>query len=240
MELPRPKERGVAEYELLCVPQSEATPKISIITTVYDRVNCLQSCLHSVAALAFTNYEHIVVADAPPPQILAQLIALCTTPDIIRPPLLLTLKCRTNNWGISPAAVGLMRARGKYVCFLSDDNGYHPCHFDPLVEALESDPTLGFVYSSCLYAGKWVLNVAPPARGAVDLGQPLFRRDLFVRYLGGTIPFREFGWDWRMIATFMSHGVRWQHIDRATFVFRLASYPELCTSALRCLIACVE
>jgi hypothetical protein len=92
----------------------------------------------------------------------------------------------------------LSLARGKYVCFLSDDNGYIPSHFDRLVETLEQDANLGFVYSSCLYAGRAVLRTAAPRPAAIDLGQPLFRRELFARYLGGTIPFHEFGWDWRI------------------------------------------
>ena len=42
--------------------------------------------------------------------------------------------------------------------------------------------------------------------GQIHLGQPLFRRDLFDRYLGGTLPFYEYGWDWRMIEIFLRTG----------------------------------
>jgi hypothetical protein len=61
---------------------------------------------------------------------------------------------------------------------------------------------LGFAYSSCHYAGRALLRANAPG-GSIDLGQPLFRRELFGRYLGGTIPFHEFGWDWRMIESFL-------------------------------------
>ena len=118
-------------------------------------------------------------------------------------------------------------ARGKYVCFLSDDNGYKPTHFNRLVQTLEGDPGLGFVYSSCLYDGRLTLSAAVPRPGRIDLGQPLFRRELFDKYLGGTLPFREYGWDWRMIERFMRYGVRWQHLNEDTFLFRLAKYPHL-------------
>ena len=52
--------------------------------------------------------------------------------------------------------MGLHLARGRYVCFLSDDNGYMPDHLDPLVEALDHDSNIGFVYSSCQYAGRLI------------------------------------------------------------------------------------
>ena len=88
----------------------------------------------------------------------------------------LTLPHRTNNWGVGPAEVGLRAAVGRYVCFLSDDNAYLPDHFEPLVAALDADPGLAFVYSSCLYAGRTILRDAPPTGARIDLGQPLFRR----------------------------------------------------------------
>jgi hypothetical protein len=110
---------------------------------------------------------------------------------------------------------------------LSDDNGYVPTHFDKLVATLEQDPELGFVYSSCLYGGRATLRTPSPRPAEIDLGQPLFRRVLFVQHLAGELPFHEFGWDWRMIESFLKKGVRWRHVDEATFVFRLASYPHL-------------
>ena len=205
-------------------------PKVSIITTVYDRVDCLERCIRSVQALQFKDYEHIVVADAPPAGVMdriAKLAADCRGESAN--PTLVSLNTRRQDWGISPAAAGLELARGKYVAFLSDDNGYLPHHFDNMVRALDSEAGLGFVYSSCLYDGRLTLNASLPRFGRIDLGQPLFRRELFDRYLAGKLPFKEAAWDWRMIERFMQHGVRWRHINDATFVFRLAKYPHLPT-----------
>jgi hypothetical protein len=113
------------------------------------------------------------------------------------------------------------------VCFLSDDNCYLPDHLDPLAATLETEPGLGFVYSSCLYDGRLTLKWSPPRPGRIDLGQPLFRRELFDWYLNGTLPFREHSWDWQMIDHFMRNGVRWKHINKPTFVFRSEKYPDL-------------
>ena len=215
------------EYHVLRAGSAGRTPAISIVTTVYDRVECLARCLRSTAALGFQDYEQIVVADSPPPSVLQQIVQIADRSRLNGRLTLATLNARHNDWGIAPAAAGLHLARGRYLCFLSDDNGYLPWHFDRLFETMEADRTLGFVYSSCLYDGRTTLSTSPPRPGRIDLGQPLFRRELFDRLLGGALPFHEFGWDWRLIESFLRSGARWRHINDATFIFRLARYPHL-------------
>jgi hypothetical protein len=90
---------------------------------------------------------------------------------------------------------------------------------------LDRDTSLGFVYSSCRYDGRLVLNHPVPRPGRIDLGQPLFRRELFELYLNDDLPFNMMAWDWHLIDALMRHGVRWRHIDRPSFMFRLAKYP---------------
>jgi glycosyltransferase involved in cell wall biosynthesis len=201
-------------------------PTVSIITTVYDRPECLRHCIRTVKRLAFRDYEHIIAADCPPPATLdavAQVVAE-EGDDQVQ---LITLHRRFNNWGIAPAAAALGRATGRFVCFLSDDNGYLPDHLNQLVAELERDRGLGFVYSSCLYAGLTTLRHPTPRPARIDLGQPLFRRELFGRYLGNGLPFKMMAWDWYMIDALLKCGVRWKHIDQATFIFRLLAYPKL-------------
>lgn len=200
-------------------------PKVSIVTTVYDRVECLRRCLRAMSHNAWTDYEQIVVSDAPPPDVHIRLdMIIADAGPRVRH---IALKHRTNNWGIGPAEAGLRASVGEYVCFLSDDNAYLPDHFGPLVAALDADPGLAFVYSSCLYMGRKVLRYAPPRGAGIDLGQPLFRRSVLREQLNDSLNFNEFAWDWVLIATLLANGVRWKHVDEASFVFRLASYPAL-------------
>ena len=207
---------------------SQLDPQISIITTVYDRVACLDACIRSVQALTFDHYEHIIVADASPASVVPHIQALVESSFDGRHRLrLVQLRTRANDWGMTPAITGLSLATGSYVCFLSDDNGYKSTHFEKLCAALDADPGLGFVYSGCLYDGRATLNVAPPAFGRIDLGQPLLRRDLFEHHLPGRWPFRCLAWDWKMIDHLLQRRVRWKHIRDATFLFRLAKYPSL-------------
>lgn len=222
----------IAPENVISVPSSpnpsKSSPAISIITTVYDRVDCLKRCVQSVTSLHFTDYEQIIVADSPPLKVCEQ-IKTYVENDLraARRTTFASLSYRRNDWGITPARLGLYLSRGKYVCFLSDDNGYLPHHFDALWSELEKYPEIGFSYSSCLYDNRRVLASPTPMRKHIDLGQPLFRRTLFDDYLLGTIPFQEPCWDWAMIRTFMEKGVRFSHINQATFVFRLIRYPDL-------------
>ncbi len=203
------------------------TPVVSIVTTVFDRVACLHRCLRSVDRLELPGVEHIIVSDAPPAPVvdeIAAIVAAAGGPAAKRR--YLNLPERRQDWGLSPALAGLESARGEYVCFLSDDNAYLPDHFGPLVAALDADPGLGFAYSSCLYAGRKELRYAPPQGARIDLGQPLFRRSaLSAADLDACRG--SFAWDWEVIQRLMLRGVRWQHVDRTTFVFRLEAYPHL-------------
>jgi len=221
-------ERTIAGCEVLRRRSGAHRPAVSIITPVYDRVDCLARCLRSVKALRFEDYEQIVVVDGPPRNVLERIATLVADSDGVEQRVTLAvLKSRHNDWGITPAAAGLSLAEGKYVCFLSDDNGYLPTHFDRLVSTLESEPDLGFAYSSCLYGRRRLLDAPVPRPGQIDLGQPLFRRELFDLHLAGALPFHEFGWDWRMIERFLQKGVCWKHLNDYTFIFGLAKYPDL-------------
>jgi glycosyl transferase family 2/glycosyl transferase family 1 len=233
----RPAERGPIAPRLVSgpdataihAPDREVRPRVSIITTVYDRTDCLRRCIRSVKALRYRDYEHIIVSDGPDPAVVQDIAGFVRQQDDERLSYF-DLTRRFNNWGIAPADAGLKRARGEFVCFLSDDNGYLPEHLNILVSALDRDPRVGFAYASCLYGGRFVLRSAAPGPGRIDLGQPLFRRELFDRHFGGGLPFDVMAWDWALIEALLKLGVRWKHIDKASFVFRLASYPRLVAS----------
>ena len=207
-------------------PAPPGMPRLSIVTTVYDRTECLRQCIASVQRLAFRDYEHLIVADHPPPEVLERIGAIVGQANDPRIGLF-NLKQRHNNWGIAPAAAGLRRARGEYLCFLSDDNGYTRDHAHTLMRVLDREPMLGFVYSSCQYDGRLVLSHPVPRPGRIDLGQPMFRRELFELHFADDLPFDMMAWDWHLVDALMRRGVRWRHVDRQSFIFRLAKYPGL-------------
>jgi len=123
---------------------------------------------------------------------------------------------------------GVRASTCEFIGFLSDDNAFLPEHLGQLVAAFDADPSLGFVYSSCLYAGHKELRQAPPKGAGIDLGQPLFRSALLKEYFRDGWPYRGvFAWDWELIRGLMALDVRWKHVDDMTFVFRLMAYPHL-------------
>lgn len=203
---------------------SDPPPRVSIVTTVYDRVACLARCLRSIEQSTYTDLEHVIVSDAPGAAVEDAILALVAGDSRRR---YLALDTRANDWGITPAAVGLRASVGAFVCFLSDDNAYLPDHFAPLVAALDKEPTLGFVYATAEYAGKTRLRHVPPYGGRIDLGQPLFRRSAIATHLGDDLPFHHHSWDWSLIQTLMQKGERWRHLDRPTFIFSVEKYPEI-------------
>ena len=78
-----------------------------------------------------------------------------------------------------------------------------------------------------LYDGRRELRHPVPKPACIDLGQPLFRRELFRLHFGDDLPFDMMAWDWHLIAALMAHGVRCRHVDKTSFIFRLAKYPYL-------------
>ena len=219
------------EYEVLHKTGNGGWPMVSIITTVYDRLECLQNCIRSVKQQNFTNYEHIVVADCPPIEIVKKLqetVQLENNGKIS----FVNLKQRSNNWGIKPASIGIGLSRGKYICFCSDDNGYAPDHLMNLVRILENNEQIGFAYSSCKYDGRLILDSPVPRFRSIDLGQPLYRKYLFDQYLSGTLPYNVLSWDWQLIDTFIKKGVKWKHHHSATFLFKLEKYHRIMTISL--------
>jgi glycosyltransferase involved in cell wall biosynthesis len=222
--VPELREHKAADERADVLRCNPMTPRVSIVTTVYDRVDCLARCLRAVQHLTYRDVEQIVVSDCPPADVVDQIAALCDQAGVRH----INLPQRMHDWGISPAMAGLRASRGEYVCFLSDDNAYLQEHFGPLVAALDSDPGLGFVYSSCLYAGRRELRHTPPVGAGIDLGQPLFRRSVLRDHFADILPCRgHHSWDWELIRALMNLGVRWQHVDELTFVFRLQAYPKL-------------
>jgi glycosyltransferase involved in cell wall biosynthesis len=222
---------GKDGVQIHCDQRTTGNPLVSIITTVYDRIDCLRNCIRSVGNLNFQNYEHIIIADCPPEGILNAIRDIVEAENDNRIAFL-NLAKRYNDWGIQPASVGIGFARGKYVCFLSDDNGYSPEHLDALVNILENDEHIGFAYSACRYDGRLVLDSEVPRLGRIDLGQPLFRKTLFDKYFGGKLPFKVIAWDWEMIKTFMQKGVKWKYHNNPSFLFRLKKYRQLSISLI--------
>ncbi len=120
----------------------------SIVLTTYNRPAMLQDALRSVAAQTLSDFEVILVNDHGEP-----VEALLKDFDFP-----LTYIYKGTNQGLSAARnTGLALARGRYVCYLDDDDMYLPDHLAVLAKTFESHPE-AVIYTGVEYATEEVVD----------------------------------------------------------------------------------
>lgn len=106
------------------------TPMVSVIVPTFNRPERLRTALHSIAGQSFQDYEVVVVNDGG------------TSVESVVTDLnhdgRITLVSHDRNRGLAASRnTGLRQAKGKYVCYLDDDDRYLPNHLETLVSHLE-------------------------------------------------------------------------------------------------------
>jgi glycosyltransferase involved in cell wall biosynthesis len=133
------------------------TPSVSVLIPTYNRSWGLARAAKSVLAQTFTDFELVVTDDASPDDTEAVARSF-DDPRVVyrRNPANLGVP---GNWGAA-----LQLARGKYVCFLMDDDHYDPTFLASRVAVLESEPDLTAVFSA--------YRRQPEGGGAAELFRP--------------------------------------------------------------------
>lgn len=112
-------------------------PLVSIITVNYDHAHITCELIESLNKITYPNIEIIVVDN------------FCATdePKIIKEnyPNIILVENPINYGFAAGNNFGIMRARGKYVFLLNNDTEVKKDFLEPLVDKLESDPTIGAV-----------------------------------------------------------------------------------------------
>jgi GT2 family glycosyltransferase/SAM-dependent methyltransferase/tetratricopeptide (TPR) repeat protein len=106
------------------------TPMVSVIVPTFNRPERLRTALHSIAGQSFQDYEVVVVNDGG------------TSVESVVTDLnhdgRITLVSHDRNRGLAASRnTGLRLAKGKYVCYLDDDDRYLQDHLETLVSRLE-------------------------------------------------------------------------------------------------------
>lgn len=115
-------------------------PKISIVTSTYNRPEKLKAAIQSVIDQSYEDWELLVVADGPQPEAKAVVTAF-KNPKVLFQEL-------PEHFGndTKPKNFGILCSTGEYVAFLDDDNTFRPDHLAVLINAIEKEPELDGVY----------------------------------------------------------------------------------------------
>jgi glycosyltransferase involved in cell wall biosynthesis len=106
-------------------------PKVTVVITTYNRPGLLPRALQSLCEQRYPNIEVIVVNDGG--EDVRHVVDRFSDLADLR---LVDLE---RNMGLATARnTGALKATGKYVCYLDDDDAYLPLHLSTLVEALEN------------------------------------------------------------------------------------------------------
>lgn len=112
---------------------------VSVIMALYRGEAYVREALESVAAQTLAPLEVIVVDDGSPDDSV-ELIESLALPVELR-------IVRQSNAGQSAARnAGIRAARGEYIAFLDQDDAWRPDHLAVLVETIETDAALAWVY----------------------------------------------------------------------------------------------
>jgi len=116
-------------------------PKVTVITTTFNRPRELETALQSIRAQTYHNWEAIVVNDGG--QDVSHVIEGLDDKRF---------KYTNSKHLGRPEALnlGLKQATGKYVAYLDDDDIWYPDHLQLCVAFLERNPQIGLAYTKAV------------------------------------------------------------------------------------------
>ena len=119
-------------------------PKISIITSTFNRSNRLKKCIESVLAQSFTDWEHIIIDDG----------STDDTEAVVKSFIDKRIRYfkRAKNFGTDtrPKNEGIKKSKADYIAFLDDDCEYRPDHLQVLWQNKED--------VDVVYGDRWIID----------------------------------------------------------------------------------
>lgn len=117
-------------------------PLITVITATHNRSKLLKKAIESVLNQTVKDFEYVIVDDASTDNTKEVVKKYKRKDKRIRYILNKQNPAKTH---CRPLNVGIKEARGKYICYLDDDNEYYPYHLEVLIKAFD-DPKLDVAY----------------------------------------------------------------------------------------------
>lgn len=146
-------------------------PKVSIVIPTYNHARYLPYALNSVLNQSYANIEVLVIDDG----------STDGTAELVKPYLSVINYIYKQNEG-TPSALnlGLSKAVGKYICWLSADDMLMEDKVTKQVALMESDTSLGFSYTSFI-----VIDAKGEKQYAVNSLNFPGRREMVTNLIGG-------------------------------------------------------
>ena len=117
----------------------KTNPLVTVLLPTYNRAESLSTAIDSVLAQSYSQFELIVIRDGGQP-----VVPVMRNYDDSR----ICLIDRDENRGKAASLnEALNQAKGKYICYLDDDDQWYPNHLSTLARALEEHPEYGLAYS---------------------------------------------------------------------------------------------
>ena len=190
---------------------------VSIITPTFHRPAGLLGAIASVNRQTHENWQHLIVSDG---CFLAERLYNRAPNDPRRR--LVMLYHNHNDLGVTPLNEGIRVAVGNWIAVLADDNLWEPEHLERLLAIADANPDATLIYGGAEVRRKDGKNRRYrwhqwPEWTSVDLGEFLYRRDLFQKY-GPYVP-GDYSYDWQKIEEFLAGGEKWVTEKVCDFVF---------------------
>ncbi|GAI85614.1 unnamed protein product, partial [marine sediment metagenome] len=114
---------------------------VSVIMPTYNRTVRIKESIQSVLNQTFQDFELIIINDGGADEVRKVIDSFNSNK--------IKYYRLDKNCGLSTALnEGILKANGKYIAYLDDDDIYYPEHLEVLVNFLERNPSYDFVYSN--------------------------------------------------------------------------------------------
>ncbi len=127
--------------------KKKATPFFSVIITTYNRSELLKRALNSLLAQTEDDWEAIIVDDESTDNTHNSIL-----PYLERYPAMRYVR-QAHQGEAAAKNCGLAESTGRFITFLDSDDEFKPTHLETRKIAIESDPSIKFIYGGVKILG---------------------------------------------------------------------------------------
>ena len=134
------------------VELKQQSPRVSIVTSTYNRAEVIRQAIESVLAQDYTNWEMNIVGDCTPDDTAGTVASY--RDDRLK---FYNLKEKSppgSHGAIAKNHAIFQMARGAYIAYLDDDDIYKPTYLSTMMGYIDQHPEAALLYCRCMYRDK--------------------------------------------------------------------------------------